>query len=117
MDLSKIGRDAPPIGSIRTDDDAEREAQDLFARRWEAKKTIHYCFHLFIKVAAASFLAIFVVRCLHYVLPENKAESGWIHGWLTEGQLQAIDKIFFSGAVGALVTRHMRHILPEAPKD
>lgn len=111
--LSKIGSDVASSETLKSD---KKEQNALFGeadrrRNEEAKQTLHSAFIWLLRVAAFLFVIVLVVRGLHFIIPDSSS-SGWIHGWLTETQLQNIDKAFFSGALGALLTRHIKQVWP-----
>lgn len=116
--LEKIGADLRPDDDCKPDEASKKEAQVLFGdkRRNETlKEVVHGVFIWFIRIAAFSFMLVLLVRVLHFILPEAKAESSgwWPHGWLSETQLQAVDKLFFSGAMGAMISRYLKGVFSE----
>lgn len=114
--LDVIGSDAPPAATFEADTDARREGRVLFGdpkRREELKQEVHDAIILLLRIASLGFLVVFIIRLLHFVLPENNAANtgSWEpHGWLADGQLAAIDRVFFSGAVGAFIMQYLRSI-------
>jgi hypothetical protein len=114
--LDVIGSDA--LTDLQVDPESKKESQEFFGdikRREELKQEFHDAYILLLRVAVMGFIVVFLIRILHFVLPENNAANAgsWkLHGWLTDGQLAAIDRIFFSGAVGAFVARYVRSIVP-----
>lgn len=82
-------------GSIGEDSNSKKEAKDLY-RSENLKDHLHKVFVIFIYVAFYSFTVVFSVRLIHFVLP-----TCW--QWITAEQIQSIDKLFFSGALGSLI--------------
>jgi hypothetical protein len=119
VNLDLAGLDAPP--GISDDRQARKEEKQLFGdwrRREELRETVHAALVLSLRVALLFFLAVFAVRVLHFILPENNAVNAgtWLpHGWLTEVQLGAIDK-FATGALGIIVAQFARRFIAEDPE-
>lgn len=112
--LEKIGSDLP-ASDYKVDPASQNEEKKLFGddRRNETlKEVIHGVFVKFIQIAAGAFMIMFLVRVIHFILPENGADV-CVHGWLSETQLQGVDKLFFSGAVGAMISRYMKGIFSD----
>lgn len=112
--LDSIESEVSRLGAVSSD---KKEQKDLFGggdgrRKEEAKQAIHVSFIWLLRVAAILFILVLVVRFLHFILPDTTSKS-FVHGWLSDPQLQNIDKFFFSGALGALITRHLKQIIPE----
>jgi hypothetical protein len=82
-------------GNIGEDSKSKKEAKDLY-RSENLKDHLHQVFVVFVYVAFYSFTLVFCVRLLHFVLP-----TCW--QWITSEQVQSIDKLFFSGALGSLI--------------
>lgn len=113
-----IGTDVPASETSAT---AKAEGKDLFGdkeRNEELKRVFHWAFLNLVRVAAVVFLTIFVIRALHFILPENNSANAghrWPpHGWLTDTQLQNLDKFFFSGALGAFAVKYLGAVLPSS---
>jgi hypothetical protein len=119
ISLDLAGLDAP--GSVSEDRQSRKEEKQVFGdwrRREELKETIHEALVLSLRVALLFFLAVFAVRVLHFILPENDAANAgsWLpHGWLTESQLGAIDK-FATGALGIIVAQFARKLITDDPE-
>lgn len=70
---------------------------DADAKREESKKNVvHNLFVWSIRVIWAVVAFLFVIRSIHFILPES-----WF--WLNSDQIQSLDKFLFSGAVGAML--------------
>jgi hypothetical protein len=105
--------DAPP--SVGEDRQSEKERK-LFGesrRTEELREALHTALVISLRVAMMFFIAVFSVRVLHFILPENNAANAgkWTpHGWLTEGQVGAIDKFAF-GAFGTVAAQFIRNLV------
>ena len=105
IELSKIGSD---IGNGEVLEDpsfaSEGKQMDADGRRNEATKaTIHGLILILLRIAFYSACIVLVVRASHLVIPQC-----W--SWLCEDQIQSIDKIFFSGALGGIIGRYANHV-------
>lgn len=106
LDLTSIGSDLPE--NFSADSSAGREQRKVFSderRSEERKQTFHHVFVCFVRIAAYSFFVVFIARMLHFVLP-----TCW--AWLSDEQIHAIDKSLFSGAIGGLIVKHLKDVVP-----
>lgn len=70
-------------------------------KREEALKiVIHYITKTALIVIFTVLVTVFLIRIGHFIIPENLR-------WLSETQLQTLDKFFFSGALGGIMTKHI----------
>ena len=100
MDLTAI--DVTPKVEVSSVAQYEQEAFVKKHKRDEKTKDhLHYVFVALIWVAFLSFIAVFFIRVLHFVLPDS-----W--QWLSEDQVQGIDKLIFSGAIGGFIGRYFK---------
>ncbi len=113
--LDQVGKESPPPSKVVTDKEESKALYGDEQRQENLKQEFHRAFIWLLRVAIVAFLLIFIVRVVHFVLPENCiANDGklWLpHGWLTDSQLQTIDKFFFSGTLGALITKYLGPIM------
>ena len=58
----------------------------------------------FLRIAALLFMAMLIVRVLHFILPDE-----WL--WLDEDQVQSMDNLLFSGTLGGLVVKYLSPII------
>jgi hypothetical protein len=65
------------------------------------KEVPHKACMLMIIVVATFTVAIITVRLYHLFMPPT-----WC--WLDEARIQALDKFFFSGTIGALLTSFLK---------
>jgi hypothetical protein len=73
-------------------------AKDL-SRQNHAKTHLHWVFLGVLWVCFSCFLCIFIIRLSHLVLPDRLQ-------WMSGEQIQGIDKLLFSGAIGGFVGRY-----------
>lgn len=111
--IDKIGSEISVEASPPSDKLAKQEVKEKFRgdeiRAEEAKQAIHKAFLWFLRVAAFAFIALFIVRMIHFMLPQN-----WC--WLSAEQTQSIDRFLFSGAIGGLVGNYLKQIFPNGKK-
>jgi hypothetical protein len=112
-DLGHYFSDLPDPSSLEEDKDSEKEAKNTFGdteRNEEAKQMLHKILMILLFVGACCLYLVIVVRVLHFILPEYQAKAPWYqpHCWLNDTQLQGIDKFFFSGALGAMVSGYLK---------
>jgi hypothetical protein len=102
-DLSQIGSEINDAQPADADKKAKQEGR-FFGdeRRSEQKKeTIHRACMTMISVIGFCITFIIVVRIYHLFMPED-----WC--WLKDDRVQALDKFFFSGTIGALLTSFLK---------
>jgi len=89
-------------GAVSTQEDKKaKEELYSFYRNEEIKHHLHIIVKIGIYVAFTAFIAVFVVRLTHLIIPNN-------YHWLDELQIQNIDKIFFSGALGGVIGGYLK---------
>lgn len=94
--------------SVETDTNKSlMEANDR--RNETTRSTFHSLFIMGLRVVGISLILIFVVRVLHIILPES-----W--HWMSSTTIQEVDKMMFSGAVGAAIIKYLGPIINEPPK-
>ncbi|MFZ4766220.1 MAG: hypothetical protein ACOYMN_14820 [Roseimicrobium sp.] len=116
--LGQIHADAPAETSLTEDPSSKKEEKKLFGdarRNEEIKAEFHWAFVWLLRAASIAFIAVFLTRMIHFILPETSAQA-CVHGWLLDTQLQSMDKFFFSGALGALISRYLKEIVPGSGK-
>src|SRR5260370_29220801 len=110
--LDLVGSDAQ--SGVREDQESRKERRLFGApkRREQFDQVVHVVRVIILCVAVLVGLSAFIVRVLHFILPENNAANAGlsVHGWLTEGQLGSMDKFVF-GALSAFLAQHMRKAL------
>ncbi|MFT3676973.1 MAG: hypothetical protein QM781_13850 [Chitinophagaceae bacterium] len=93
-----------PPSLPRNDRKARKELDAYFneqLRKERLKNVINWLFIFFIITAAVVATLGIAIRLLHLILPESNK-------WLTDAQIQGIDKLFFSGAIGGLLTSYFK---------
>lgn len=109
--LDLVGSDATSGISADQKSKSERSLFGEPKRREQFRQVAHYARVVILCVASIVGISVFVIRVVHFVLPENNAANvGYVHGWLTDGQLGSIDKFVF-GALGTFVAQHVRKAL------
>src|SRR5438132_1215541 len=112
LDISFDLADLDAPSSVDEDRESKRERKLLFGepkRHEQFQQVVHVARLVLLSVVLVAILAVFVIRVLHFVLPENNAANAGTclpHGWLTDGQLSSIDKFVF-GAISAFVGQHL----------
>jgi hypothetical protein len=106
--FERIGSDITPVSS---DPLAKKEERETFKgdayRQERARQHLHNVFICFIWIAGMTFITLFIVRMLHFILPDA-------YCWLEDSRIQAIDKSLFSGAIGGLIMNHIKQTLPRS---
>lgn len=92
------------IAPVTPDKIADQELHKTWSRNQREereKNAIHY--GILALIVAVSVVAIITICCrlLHLMLPDRLQ-------WLTETQIQNIDKLFFSGAIGGFVVNYIK---------
>lgn len=96
----------PNLISAEAKDEMAEYAKSDAKRANREKNTFHYIKLIAIYVIAIAVGAIFLIRVAHFVLPTNCQ-------WITNTNLQAIDKYFFSGAIGGALAKYGGNIFKE----
>ncbi len=93
-----------PVGTSRTakEPNLEKEILKNQQKRDETSKNhLHYAFVCFIWVGFSLLALVFMIRVIHFILPSP-------FQWLDATQIQGIDKLIFSGAIGGFVGRYFK---------
>lgn len=102
-DFLSSGFHKPPP-NIKADHASKKEGKDYAARknaRADAMDNVrHWVLVSAIWAAFVLFAAVLVIRVLHLVLPDHCR-------WLTDADIQGVDKIIFSGAIGGAVGSYL----------
>lgn len=88
----------------RNDTIAKKELQikyGEFNRSERIKNVSNWVFIGFIIIASSIAIGTIAIRLLHFALPEKNQ-------WLTVQQIQGIDKLFFSGAIGGFIGSYFK---------
>ena len=70
-------------------------------RKDKEQQALHYIFLVFVWAISIVGIATIGIRIAHLALPAK-------FQWLTIEQIQGIDKIFFSGAVGGFIVNYFK---------
>lgn len=97
-----------PEGVVSTNDRLTQQEEDhLFAQRNrenQIKNLFHNLLLWSMRISFMVVIIVFLIRVAHFVMPQSWA-------WLKAEDLQTIDKFFFSGALGGILSRHLNKIL------
>jgi hypothetical protein len=88
------------ISPLPEDKKANREDKEFY-RSENLKDLLHRILLIFIAVAFSCLIVVFIIRLFHLVAP-----LCW--HWLSEDQVQGVDKIFFSGAIGGILGGYLK---------
>jgi hypothetical protein len=72
-------------------------------RKERVKNVMNWIFIGFVIMSSAIAIYVICIRLIHLALPSDKY-------WLTVEQLQGIDKLFFSGAIGGLLVGYFKKV-------
>lgn len=79
--------------------------KDRQTRRDEkTKEIVHWIFMWGLRLAGLGLAAVFLVRLWHLISPECLL-------WLSPERISDVDKILFSGALGAIISKYLGPIL------
>jgi len=95
-----------PIQPNYNDKIAKKERQKKFDelnRSERIKNVLNWVFVYFIIIASSVAIGTVAMRLVHLALPANLQ-------WLTTEQIQGIDKLFFSGAIGGFIGSYFKKI-------
>lgn len=83
----------------------EQALKDRQTRRDEkTKEIVHWIFMWGLRLAGLGLAAVFLVRLWHLISPECLL-------WLSPERISDVDKILFSGALGAIISKYLGPIL------
>lgn len=96
-----------PDSSLVPDAESHKEVTD-WAKKEEHRKdkektAMHVAFVWLIRISAILVYSILIVRVWHFICPSQCR-------WLSNEEVQGIDKILFSGAIGGFLGRSMKSI-------
>jgi hypothetical protein len=89
---------------ISNDDLAKQELKAQFGktnRNEKTKKILHKIFLAFVYCVSIVGIIIVCIRLIHLVINKD-------FQWLSEEQIQSIDKLFFSGAIGGFIANYVK---------
>ena len=76
---------------------------DELNRTERVKNVLNWVFILFIVIISSVAILTVAIRLMHLGLPPERQ-------WLTVDQIQGIDKLFFSGAIGGLLVNYVKKV-------
>jgi len=82
---------------------SSQEAEFLYRekkREEDLRVILHYITKIALVVVFVVIVIVLLIRVAHFILPLSCK-------WLDDNQLQTLDKFFFSGAIGSLLTKNM----------
>lgn len=106
---SALGVDADKGKGITKDVRAEDEAKLYHETRMELKSVFHGLFIKGLKFAWFIAMVVLAVRAYDLIAPLKCI-------WMDDQQIQSLDKILFSGAVGGVMGKYLNQVLPNDSK-
>lgn len=94
----------PPDEKARLE---QNEQYNNHKRKESARTNLHKVLVGGLWISFIGFVIVFAVRVFHFILPHC-----W--EWLTAEQLQGIDKLIFSGAIGGFVGSYFKKLNGDA---
>jgi hypothetical protein len=95
-----------PADAGATSENTNDPYKDNDLRRHDKLKGVfHWVVVWGIRIAFGIFLIVFLIRVSHLVLPSYCR-------WLTNDDIQGIDKLFFSGTIGGVIGRYIKVVIP-----
>lgn len=99
----------------RNDESAKEEEEDLFQKnvkkRADSKKRhMHNVFVVFIWIGLFVAVAVLFVRIYHLIMPIDSF-------WLSDDQIQQMDKVLFSGFIGGFLGKYVGEVLKTHHED
>ena len=85
------------------------EEQQVFENRLHLRAVFHDLFVTGLYIAWTVALVVLVIRAYDLIAPQT-----WI--WMDEKQIQSLDKILFSGAIGGIMGKYINQVLPNDKK-
>lgn len=103
LDLQAISEAAPPSNIyVGNSEELERQAIEGDHKRAQQKKWhLQRIVLIFYYIAFSLVILLIAPRVLHLVLPCDCQ-------WLTDEQIQGIDKLLFSGAIGSFIGSYLK---------
>ena len=81
--------------------ESKKESKKYFT---DSQAAINVVFVIAIYIVGISFVVLFIVRIMHFILPTS-------NHWLDPTQVENLDRFLFSGIAGALVGKHIDAVL------
>lgn len=106
---------AAPISSPEDLKQAELEKKVLEDPKQRVQKEVHSLAIIALRFGAALFAVLILVRFWHLAGPTYM--FGYCVRWLSDLDVQSMDKILFSSAFGGLVLSYLKEIMSPIKKD
>jgi hypothetical protein len=106
---SALGVDADKGKAMAQDGRAEDEARLYHETKMELKSVFHGLFIKGLKFAWFIAMIVLAVRAYDLIAPLK-------YIWMDDEQIQSLDKILFSGAVGGVMGKYLNQVLPNDSK-
>ncbi len=108
VDLNVI---APPkINMSASELRRSKKEETVLVSKEHVQSELHSLVIIFLKIGAGILLVLVAVRVLHLVIPP-------CYRWLPVDDLNAIDKMLFSGAFGGLVLSYLKELISSEKKN
>ncbi|RXK86249.1 hypothetical protein [Filimonas effusa] len=104
-DLANITEpiDPAPLDKKTAKELKERYEMSGLKRHNTVQDVLHWVFIIFMLIVSLVATGIISCRLIHLALPD-------CYQWLTNEQIQGIDKLFFSGAIGGAVATYFKKV-------
>lgn len=113
--FAAIGSAAPLEATPQDLKKAEKEKSVLEDPKEKVQKEVHSLAIFALRFGAALFALLIMVRFWHLAGPSSI--FGVCVRWLTDTDLQSMDKMLFSSAFGGLVLGYLKEIMSPIKKD
>lgn len=113
--FSAIGSAEPLAPTSESFKLAEKEQKTLEDPKAKVQKEVHSLAIFALRFGATLFAALIVIRFWHLAGPHSM--FGYCVRWLTEPEIQSMDKMLFSSAFGGLVLGYLKEIMAPIKKD
>ncbi|MFJ4372734.1 hypothetical protein ACIP1T_08945 [Pseudomonas japonica] len=113
--FAAIGSAAHPDSSPEDLKQAQKEKKVLEDPKEKVQKEVHSLAIFALRFGAVLFALLILVRFWHLAGPSSIL--GGSVRWLTDTELQSMDKMLFSSAFGGLVLGYLKEIMSPIKKD
>lgn len=113
--FAAIGSAAPLETTAESLKQAEQEAKVLEDPKEKVQKEVHTLAIKALRFGAVLFATLIVVRFWHLAGPPQV--FGYTTRWLTDPEIQSIDKMLFSSAFGGLVLGYLKELMAPIKKS
>jgi hypothetical protein len=113
--FAAIGSAAPLEPTSESLKLAEKEKKTLEDPKEKVQKEVHSLAIFALRFGAILFAALIVIRFWHLAGPHSM--FGYCVRWLTDPEIQSMDKMLFSSAFGGLVLGYLKELMAPIKKD